>query len=341
MDPQSQVLAWQTKVAFALTSKFEKVVILTHEKKNLTKLPNNVRILLFPNIFLRAPLRWIGGKYSLNFWVFYLHFKYRFDKAFIHMNFEWAYYFAPFFKITRIPLSIWYAHGSVSPNLYKAHKVATRILSSTKEGFRIPSDKLVLIGQSIDINQFPLVWLNKISNQFVYVGRISPRKNIDKLIDMVNIIVSSKLIKDCKLIVIGGAITEEDQKYYKGLTEKIRLLELNENVEFTGPISQDKICLVYASVFAHVSFSETGSMDKTLMEALSSGCPVLTSNDAVINLLEEKYRINKDDIGSAVERLCYVHQHQMEIDRAKLREIVTGKHDFENYIDKLFLNIVM
>ena len=339
MDPKSQVLAWQTKVAFALGSKFEKVIVLTHEKKNLPKVTDNIIIVLFPSLFLRAPMRWIGGKYFLNFWIYYLHLKYRFDRAFIHMNFEWACYFSPFFKLTGIPLSIWYAHGSVSPRLYKAHKVATRILSSTKEGFRIPSQKLVLIGQSIDTNQFPLVLLKEKSNQFVYVGRISSRKNIDKLIDIVNIIVKNKRIENCELIIVGGALTKDDQKYYESLIKQVDTLNLKENVEFTGPLTHNQISVIYKTVFAHVSFSETGSMDKTLMESLSSGCPVLTSNDAVINLLEEKYRISKDHISDAVDRICYVHKHQDVIDRVKLREIVINKHDFVNYIDKLSYNI--
>ncbi|MEO6722078.1 MAG: glycosyltransferase family 4 protein [Ferruginibacter sp.] len=339
MDPQSQVLAWQTKVAFALGLKFEKVFVVTHEKKNLANVPGNIKIIVFPNIFLRAPMRWGGGKYLLNFWIYYLHLKYRFDKAFIHMNFEWAYFFSPFFKITGIPLSIWYAHGSVSPRLYKAHKIATRVVSSTKEGFRIPSDKLVLIGQSIDTEIFPLMHLKEISGVFIYVGRISPRKNIDKLIEVVDSVVKANRIKNCKLMVVGGPLTDDDRKYEAELFSRITALGLNDHIEFTGPLSQLQIAEMYKTVFAHMSFSETGSMDKTLMESLSCGCPVLTSNDAVINLLEERYRITKEDITGAVDRLCYIHQHQAEIDRFQLRQIVINKHDFSSYIEKLSYNI--
>jgi len=313
--------------------------VLTHEKKNITDIPENDRIIVLPNLFLRVPMRWIGGKYFFTIWVFYLHLKYRFERAFIHMNFEWAIFFSPFFKITRIPLSIWYAHGSVTPGLQKAHKVANKIVSSTKEGFRIPSSKLTLIGQSIDTTLFPLIELKETSNQFIYVGRISTRKNIDKLVQVVNVIVRNNHIRGCRLIIVGGPLSEDDRKYQEELSATIRSLNLADNIEFTGPLSQPRIAEIYKRVFAHLSFSETGSMDKTLMESLACGCPVLTSNTAVINLLEDKYRVNKEDIPDAVDKLCYIYKHQLEIDRLKLREIVINKHDFNSYIEKLTLNI--
>ncbi len=139
MDPQSQVLAWQTKVAFSLATYFDKVIVVTHQQKNIETKPDNVTIIEMPPFFLRAPMRWMGGKYFLNIWLWILHRHYNFDRCFIHMNYEWALRFAPVFKIKKIPVIVWYAHGSVSKLLKKSLKFIDKILTSTKEGFRIKS----------------------------------------------------------------------------------------------------------------------------------------------------------------------------------------------------------
>ena len=49
---------------------------------------------------------------------------------------------------------LWYAHTSVTPTLRLAHALADRCLTSTPAGFRIPSEKLFVVGQGIDLDQF-------------------------------------------------------------------------------------------------------------------------------------------------------------------------------------------
>jgi glycosyltransferase involved in cell wall biosynthesis len=341
MDPQSQVLSWQTKVAFSLSDSFKKVVVLTHGKKNIaaSEIPNNLEIVNFPLFFLRAPMRWFGGKYLLNFWVFTLHRKYRFDRCFIHMNFEWTIYLAPFFKLFHIPVVIWYAHGSVTRKLKLAHRFATKITSSTIEGFRIPSDKLVLIGQSIDTDQFKLITLKHKSSNMIYVGRISERKNLDKLIEVLNLVVNHKSYNKVNLLIVGEPLTEEDKVYKTKLLSLIEMYNLQSNVSFKGHLQQHEIIELYQDVFVHISFSSTGSLDKTLVESLSVGCPVLTSNDAMVAILDKEYHIKLDDINEASRLVCNLYDNQLELDRNKLRALIINMHDYKSFIEKLVENI--
>ena len=338
MDPKSQVLSWQTKVAFSLSYSFEKVVVLTHERNNIfdSEIPTNTEIILFPLFFLKAPMRWFGGKYLLNFWVLYLNWKYKFDRCFIHMNFEWATYFAPAFKLFNIPVIVWYAHGSVSKKLIRAHKFATRIVSSTIEGFRIPSNKLSLIGQSIDLDQFELIdFKDEKSSNLIYVGRISSSKNLEKIIDVLNLIVNKQDKKHIKLLIIGDTLTSNDKNYKARLLQQIETLNLQENVIFKGHLQQNEIIGLYKDVFAHISFSSTGSLDKTLVESLAVGCPVLTSNDAMVAILDHEYHIKLDDIYGAAILVNNLFDYQLDLDRKKLRSLVINKHDYKSFIEKL------
>jgi glycosyltransferase involved in cell wall biosynthesis len=341
MDPKSQVLSWQTKVAFSLSYNFEKVVVLTHERKNIldSEIPSNVEIIVFPLFFLKAPMRWFWGKYLLNFWVLYLNKKYNFDRCFIHMNFEWAIYLGPVFNLLKIPIIIWYAHGSVTRKLIRAHKLASRIVSSTIEGFRIPSNKLSLIGQSIDLEQFKLIALKQKSDNLIYVGRISERKNLDKIIDVLNLVVNKEGYKNIKLLIVGDKLTDDDKNYKASLLQQIETFNLQLNVIFKGHLQQNEIIELYKDVFAHISYSSTGSLDKTLVESLAVGCPVLTSNDAMVAILDDKYHIKLDDMNGAAKLVINLFDNQLNFDRNNLRTHVVNKHDYESFINKLSENI--
>jgi glycosyltransferase involved in cell wall biosynthesis len=341
MDPMSQVLSWQTKVAYSLSNSFEKVVVLTHEKKNIldSEIPPNVEIIVFPLFFLKAPMRWLGGKYLLNFWVLYLNKKYNFDRCFIHMNFEWAIYLAPVFSFFKIPVIIWYAHGSVTKKLIRAHQLAIRIVSSTIEGFRIPSNKLSLIGQSVDLEKFKLITLKQKSDNLIYVGRISERKNLDKIIDVLNLVVNKDSNKNIKLLIVGDTLTDDDENYKTSLLQQIETFDLQSTVIFKGHLQQNDIIDLYKDVFAHISYSSTGSLDKTLVESLAVGCPVLTSNDAMVAILDDEYHIKLDDINGAANLVNNLFNNQLNLDREKIRSIVIDKHDYKSFIKKLVENI--
>ena len=340
MDPQSQVLAWQTKVAFSLATYFDKVIVVTHQQKNIETMPGNVTIITIPAFFLKAPMRWFGGKYLLNLWLWKLNRKYHFDRCFIHMNFEWALRFAPFFKIKKIPVTVWYAHGTVSKLLKKALSYTDKILTSTKEGFRINSDKVVIIGQSIDTELFPLHLPVSVSGKIIYVGRISPVKKIEALTEIMEILIVKRNQQQFSLTIIGLPLTETDRKYYEDLKMNVRQKRLERFIRFEGQVSNDKISEYYLDTFLHLSCSNTGSMDKTLMEALACGCPVLTTNIALFDIIEEKYKIKSTDCHLVADQVMKIYDEQLSIDRNKLRSIVINGHSFDQYIIKMKDNII-
>jgi glycosyltransferase involved in cell wall biosynthesis len=340
MDPQSQVLAWQTKVAFSLATYFDKVIVVTHQQKNIDTMPGNVTIIVLPSFFLRAPMRWLGGKYCLNVWLWKLHSHYHFDRCFVHMNFEWALWFAPFFKIKKIPVIVWYAHGSVTKLLKKTLPYTDKILTSTKEGFRINSDKVVIIGQSIDTELFPLHLAVSSSGKIIYVGRISPVKNIERLIEIMEILVIKRNQQQFSLTIIGLPLTQTDRKYYEDLKMNVRQKGLESFIRFQGQVSNNKIPEYYSDTFLHLSCSNTGSMDKTLMEALACGCPVLTTNIALFDIIEEKYKIKSMDSHEVADQVMKIYDEQLTIDRNKIRSIVINGHSYDQYIIKMKDNII-
>ena len=137
MDQSSPVLAWQQGVATQLAARCERVVVLT-ERVVESPLPANVEVHRVPRI-LTTPLRLLGVRWLMNIPVWRWCARERFDAVFVHMNADWVYRLAPCWRRFRVPVLLWYAHGSVTRRLHRAHAHASCVITSTPEGFRIPS----------------------------------------------------------------------------------------------------------------------------------------------------------------------------------------------------------
>lgn len=120
----------------------------------------------------------------------------------------------------------------------------------------------------------------------IAAGRMSKEKNITELIEYL-----PKLIKkqpDTKLIIVGDGPEREN------IQNKIKKLDIVDNVIFTGPVPWTEMENYYAlgDIFVCASTSETQGL--TYIEALASGKPLLVRYD---DCLEKVLIQNENGIG--------------------------------------------
>lgn len=125
------------------------------------------------------------------------------DGIFYHQNPEYVLATALLAKILKKKLVFWYAHGSVSWRLKLAEKLVDVMVSSSKEGLRLNSKKLVVVGQGIDTQNFkPGLKKNDNVLRLITVGRISPTKDYESMIKAVDLLVDQGF-KNLNLHIIG------------------------------------------------------------------------------------------------------------------------------------------
>jgi glycosyltransferase involved in cell wall biosynthesis len=340
MNPQSQVLSWQYKVACELAKRCENIIVLT-ENMETCELPANMKVYVVPKLFIKAPLRLFGAKWLMNFPVFMLCRKYRFDACFIHMNMEWSYRLFPCLWFFSIPALLWYAHGTVSRRLKNAIYCSTRVITSTPEGCRIPSDKLKVIGQGIDVDLFNLQEVEEPQTDIISVGRISRRKRTDLLIDVMKHLKENQEGIIFRLILIGAPLNRNDMNYEQKLKNMVEENELADCVFFAGHVPQGQIPKYYRTAFLHINVSKTGSMDKTVLEALACSCPILTSNEAFFDLLKDypSFIITDTSPETIANQVLQCYRNRQNLDRNNLRKLVIDQHSINSYINKLILNL--
>ena len=253
-------------------------------------LPDNVKVLSLGKEDGVSRLKYIFRLYK-----YIWQERKNYDFVFVHMNVEYVVLCGIICKLLRKKIGLWYMHKNVNWKLRFAEKLSNTIFTATKESFRLKSDKLKILHHGIDSNLFS--FKKKKDNQeliLLSVSRISEIKNIHLMIDLV-LSLKKDLNKKVTLKIVGEAISEKDKKYLQELKNKVKELNIKENIKFLGVIPNYILPEEYKTSDIFLNFSETGSLDKAILEAMSCGTLILTSNDSSEELLPKELFIDDMD----------------------------------------------
>ncbi|MFN0070871.1 MAG: glycosyltransferase family 4 protein [Chloroflexota bacterium] len=262
----------------------------------------------------------------------------RLDGVIAHMGPIFAVCAAPVVKPARIPLALWYAHGAVSPMLRLAHQLVDRAGTSTPDGFRIPSTKLTITGQGIDTMRFAPRG-QRDDRLIVSIGRISPVKHYETVIHAMADL-RARGESDVRLRIIGGVTLPSEYAYREKLTGLVQGLELSRQVEIVEGIPHDQIASEYQRAGLFVSCSQTGSLDKAVLEAASAGALPITTNPALGEFFEEARSDHmpseSPDCVAALMQYWLNQPSGVRMRRAAvLRERVVRNHSVHHLADEL------
>lgn len=327
MDEKAVTLAWQARVVRELARHCEQVVVLAERVGPHTVPPN---VIVQP--FARPRIRRIGmGRLAMLWQTWRLCREQRISAVFIHMAHRHAYRLWPVFAALRLPVLLWYAHGTVTWHLRLAHASVDRVISSTPEGFRLPSRKVHFIGQGVDAELFALRPAPVDQPELLAVARLSRRKRIELLLDVMEHLKGDGF----QLRVVGAPLGHGDRSYEAELRDRITRKRLA--VELVGSVPLEVVPRFYRSASLHLNVSETGSMDKDVIEALSCGCPVLTSNPAHRALLtgHPDFIIRDERPEAIAAQVRALYARRADFPPASLRALVVGRHDLCSYAGRI------
>ncbi|MCR4283767.1 MAG: glycosyltransferase family 4 protein [Parcubacteria group bacterium] len=281
-------------------------------------------------------------KYVVRFYKYTWLLRKEYDSVFVHMNPEYLILAGPIWRLLGKKVVLWYAHFLDSLKLRIAVFFINKVVTSVKEAFPFNTRKLVVLQQGIDIHRFTpkesgISEDGKID--ILFVGRISPVKNLDTLIKAFGLLI--KKHHNLHLNIIGGP-TEKDMDYFQKIKNMVSELEIEKNVSFLGKVPNDKTPEIYNDNDIFVNLTKTGSFDKTTLEAMASGLVVLVSNSAFDNIfsadLREKLMFKERDtidLVSKIENLINIPKEDISIIKKNMRDIIVKKHSLESLMEKL------
>ena len=209
-----------------------------------------------------------------------------YNTVFAHMSPLFVILPYPLFCILRKKIVLWYVHRNVDLKLRIAEKIVSKVFTATPESFGIPSKKVMYMGQAVDVDRFYSTNLERLNDKkefrVITVGRITPIKNLDILIEAVALISREvPIVVD----VIGITATEQDLAYETMLKKMVMDKGLGRQVRFVGSVANRDLVEQFARAHASINLSPTGGLDKTVLESMASGVPVFVSNQAFIEHL--------------------------------------------------------
>ena len=103
----------------------------------------------------------------------------------------------------------------------------------------------------------------------------------------------------------------------------------------------DGLPRLYDTAALALNVSETNSMDKAVLEALATGCPVLSSNPAFRELLaDHPGLVIKDERPEAIAaQLRALLADPGAAAPEDLRRLVEGHHDIRSYADRVMAHL--
>ncbi|MEK7114365.1 MAG: glycosyltransferase [Patescibacteria group bacterium] len=257
VDTTDPVLGFFVRWIVEFAQHCEKVTVICLRKGTYT-LPNNVEV-----IALGTTSRFLR---TLRLWRACVSRRREYDTVFVHMNPEYIVAAGLFWRCMHKRIALWYTHKSVNLKLRIAVFFAHIIFTASKESFRLKSKKVRVMGHGIDTEFFSPDESIAREDWLLSVGRLMRSKRHDLAI--------REAVREGKELRIAGEGLE--RQHLEALA-----LELHARVRFLGGLNQSQLRDEYRKADCLIHTSETGSLDKVVLEALACGLSVHTNNPAL------------------------------------------------------------
>jgi len=149
----------------------------------------------------------------------------------------------------------------VKKQIIDYYKISPQKISVTYEATFMPNNQV-----SKNKNSQPII-----SRPYLlYIGNAYPHKNLEKLVAAFKIVAATENIN---LVLIG-----KKDYFYQALEKMVKNLGLENKVMFLGQVTDDDLPGLYQNALAYVFPSLMEGFGLPGLEAMSYGCPVLSSN---------------------------------------------------------------
>jgi glycosyltransferase involved in cell wall biosynthesis len=314
-----------------ISGQVEKLIVISWQEGDSSDLPENVKVIHLKtkqNKLLKL----------INFKIAIWRSLKEVDGVFCHQMPIYAIVAGPLAKIRGKKVISWYTHSQIDWKLKLMVLLSDKILSASKESFKLATKKLVITGHGIDTEIFKATDKHR-SNIFnlISVGRISPTKDYESMIKAV-FILKKKGINNIRLSIIGDPGLLEHYAYLDSLRSMVKSMELESGVSFLGSRPNAEITNYLQQADLFINMSGTGSVDKAVLEAMACKCLVLTSNSAFNEILPEGLLTQKDNpaqLAEKIESIIKLSDEEKDKIREKLVYEIKENHNLDSLVKKI------
>lgn len=266
------------------------------------------------------------------------------DGFFGHMNSLYSILAFPVACLYKVKIISWVAHMNINFTIKLNSYLSDIMITASKESLDVNPNKKRVLGHGIDVTRFKRDGSIDRGKKIVTIGRITPIKDNETLINSVYLIADLLREKEWKVQIVGSSPTPESKKYKDDLLRLIEELDISDLIDFVKPVANSQIpeLLNKSSIF--VNMQSKGGAGKAVLESMATETITVLCTDTFNDYLGEKLTdlliFNEKDPKSLAEklkRIIYLDEKSAKETGVKLRDIVQKHHNLDTLMDKILL----
>jgi glycosyltransferase involved in cell wall biosynthesis len=330
VDSDSDVLGFMHGWIKEFSKKFESIVVIClYEGEH--NLPGNVKVLSLGKEKGKSKL-----EYVFNFYRYIWQERNNYDVVFVHMNEEYVLLGWKFWRLMNKKILLWRNHTKGSFFTRLAVLLSNKVLYTSSQSFTARFRKSVKMPVGIDTEFFKReMAMSKRPNSILYLGRIAPVK---KVLEFIEALSKLKEMDVAFSATIAGVALPRDVEYDKIIREKVLQYGLRDSVQLIGKVTQDEALKLYNEHELYVNLTPSGSLDKTIFEALATETMALVANSALKGELPEELVIAEttpENVANGIKQIFLTNSLERQTLNHGLREYVNRNHSLNNLLELL------
>lgn len=335
VDREDSVLGFFHNWILKLSQEFEKTTVICLEKGKVD-LPKNVRIFSLGKENGESKL-----KYVSNFYKYVWCERKNYDAVLVHMNQEYVLLGCIFWKIWGKKVYMWRNHSYGNFMTRIAVALSEKVFCTSPSSYTARFKKTVIMPVGIDTEVFKSETRNTKSetrNKILFLSRIAPIKKPDILIETLKILKEKNIDFVCNFY---GDSLPKDNTYFEMIKNKVKEYGLDTIVIFNEAVANYETPKIYYDHKIFINLTPSGSMDKTILEAVLCGCIPIVLNDYFRDIFESEMLTSENayNLSAKIEYWLQARGEDVIKSQDKLQKYVLENHSLNALIEKLCIII--
>lgn len=331
VDEKDDVLGFTQKWLEKFAQKFEKITAVCLQKGE-HNLPRNVKVLSLGKESGASRF-----KYLLNFYRYIWQERNNYDCVFVHMNQEYMLLGGLFWRLLGKKTAFWYNHHHGNLLTLFSAAISNVIFHTSPYAYsaRFKNARIMPAGIATEVFRKDEN-ISKIPYSILYLGRISPIKNLDLLIEAAKWLDKNNINF---ILNIVGESPQRDMDYFKKIKNLSADLEKKNKIKFWGKIPNNQTPRIYNQNEILINLSPAGLFDKTILEAMACQTAVLVSSKAFEHILPAHFIFQEGKAEDLAQKIMHIFELMPEQKKElgeKFREYVVGRQSLDSLAEKIF-----
>lgn len=219
-------------------------------------------------------------KYILRFFHHAWSLRNDYDAVFVHMNQEYVLLAGVFWKLMGKKVVLWRNHQQGDIFTRVACMLVDAVCHTSPEAFVANHTRAHQMPVGIDTTIFAPGKSQR--NTILFLGRLDPIKKPEVFLEAMQIVLQKH--PEARADVYGSPSPS-----HLGFANDLQNEFSHPCIVFHGAVTNEEAPAIYRSHSLFVNLTPSGSFDKTIIEALASGCIVVAANAVVRDVLGNRF----------------------------------------------------